>query len=88
MKKTKLTLRLSDSVIATAKQYAAESGVSLSQLTESLYLDYMHGETDPSGFSSGSSPVSLAEKYSGFLQGETIDEEKEITNYLIDKHSK
>jgi len=81
--KKKLTLRLEDSVIDQAKEYAQFNDLSLSQLTESLFLEQL-------SFSSKSSnnPKSVVSRYANLLGRLIADEKTEIEDYLINKHLK
>jgi hypothetical protein len=55
--KTKLTLRLDESVIARAKRYAASRGVSLSELVENYFRAQSELACSPEGWSATLSPA-------------------------------
>jgi len=79
---TKLTLRLEDNLIEMVKQFALKNNLSLSKLTEMLYLKYMNVNTDDV-----STKKSFAEKYSGILKDKITSDDEVISEYLIKKHT-
>ena len=62
--KTKLTLRLDETVIARAKRYAASRGVSLSELVENYFRAQSELPQPPEGWAAALSPAvrTLAER--------------------------
>jgi rRNA-processing protein FCF1 len=77
---TKLTLTIEDAVIKRAKHYAKHTGKSISALVEQ-YLDELTTETSASGLSSG-----LQNLVGSVRLPEDFDEEKELRNYMENKH--
>jgi hypothetical protein len=78
--KTKLTLTIDDSVIKRAKHYAKHSGKSISQIVEQ-YLDGLSNEKIAGGFS-----PKLQQLIGAIQLPKDFDEEKELRNYLENKH--
>lgn len=77
---TKLTLTIDDSVIKRAKHYAKHSGKSISQIVEQ-YLDGLSNEKIAGGIS-----PKLQQLIGAIQLPEDFDEEKELRNYLENKH--
>lgn len=77
--KRKLTLRMDDEAIERAKEYAAERGISVSQLVENFFevletSDEQEVEMSP-----------LVESLWGTLEGEDVDEE-DYREHLEEKY--
>jgi len=75
----KLTLRLDESVIASAKIYAAQNKISLSKLVET----YLRSLVDPKNVEI----TPLVKSLSGVVElPSDLDIRDEYTNYLIEKY--
>lgn len=77
--KRKLTLRMDDEAIERAKEYAAERGISVSQLVENFFellesTDERQVEMSP-----------LVKSLWGTLEGEDVDED-DYREHLEEKH--
>ena len=81
---TKLTLRLQKEIIERMKIYAMKHGISLSNLTESLYKNILVHDNKKMG--QGLTPI--ATKYKGLLGKEEIDYEELKYELLVEKHVK
>ncbi len=80
---TKLTLRLSENVIARAKIYAKSQRISLSKMIES-YLDSLTREKDTGN---NKSITPLVESLSGVINlPPDFDYKKEYADYLTEKY--
>lgn len=78
---TKLTLKLNDSVIEQAKQYAKENNISLSRLIE----NYLQAITERKNKEIKISP--LVESLTGVIQFEEKDYRKGYSDFLSQKYS-
>ena len=78
---TKLTLRLDDELIDQAKDYAARSGKSVSQVVADYFRLLPHGKAQ-TGTPSG---TPLTESLRGLLRGVALDEE-DFRRHLVEKH--
>jgi hypothetical protein len=75
----KITLHLDESVIASAKIYAAQNNISLSKLVE----DYLKSLVDPKNVEI----TQLVKSLSGVVELQAdFDVQGEYTNYLIEKY--
>jgi FtsZ-interacting cell division protein YlmF len=78
---TKLTLTVEKEVIEKAKEYAKNTGRSLSDMIESYLETLVAEEPSPATFSS------KIKKITGVVRlPKDFDEKKEISNYLRKKH--
>jgi ApbE superfamily uncharacterized protein (UPF0280 family) len=77
---TKLTLRLDDELISTAKRYSAKSGKSLSQLVAD-YFTLLAASTAESD----AAPTPRVRALIGVLANATVDE-ADYRRHLEDKH--
>jgi hypothetical protein len=77
---TKLTLTIEDSVIKRAKHYSKHTGKSISELVEQ-YLDELTTHTNTSNLS-----PRLQKLVGAIKLPEDFDEEKELRNYMENKH--
>jgi len=78
---SKLTLKLNESVIERAKQYAKENNISLSRMIES----YLQAVTIRKNSKIEISP--LVESLTGVIELENKDYRKDYTNFLSQKYS-
>jgi len=78
---TKLTLKLNESVIAQAKQFAKENNISLSRMIE----NYLTALTENQGEQKEISP--LVKSLTGVVKLKTIDYKKNYTDFLSQKYS-
>lgn len=76
--RTKLTLRMDEESIARAKRYAAERGVSVSQLVENFF-EALGEEDDELAMSP------LVKSIWGVLEGSDVDED-DYRQHLEEKH--
>lgn len=77
---TKLTLRLDDELISTAKRYSAKSGKSLSQLVADYFTLLAASTTE-----SDAAPTPRVRALIGVLANATVDE-ADYRRHLEDKH--
>ena len=78
---SKLTLKLNESVIERAKQYAKENNISLSRMIES----YLQAVTIKKKTKMEISP--LVESLTGVIELEKINYRKDYTDFLSQKYS-
>lgn len=78
---TKLTLRMDDSLIESAKQYSAKSGKSVSRIVADLF-EIIKNEKLEKHYSTTPAVLSLK----GALKGKPVDE-KDYKRYLEEKYS-
>ena len=78
---TKLTLKLNESVIEQAKQYAKENNISLSKMIE----NYLQAITERKNKEITISP--LVESLTGVIQFEEKDYRKDYSDFLSQKYS-
>ena len=78
---SKLTLKLNESVIERAKQYAKENNISLSRMIES----YLQAVTIKNKNKITISP--LVESLTGVIELEKTDNRKDYTDFLSQKYS-
>ena len=78
---TKLTLKLNESVIERAKQYAKENNVSLSRMIE----NYLQAITIRKKNKIKISP--LVESLTGVMELKKMDNKKDYTDFLSQKYS-
>jgi len=78
---SKLTLKLNESVIERAKQYAKENNISLSRMIES----YLQAVTLKKRTNVKISP--LVESLTGVVELENYDYRKDYTDFLSQKYS-
>ncbi len=78
---SKLTLKLNESVIERAKQYAKENNISLSRMIES----YLQAVTIRKDSKMKISP--LVESLTGVIEPENNDYRKDYTDFLSEKYS-
>ena len=78
---SKLTLKLNESVIERAKQYAKENNISLSRMIE----NYLQAVTIRKNSKIEISP--LVESLTGVIELENKDYRKDYTNFLSQKYS-
>jgi hypothetical protein len=78
---SKLTLKLNESVIEQAKQYAKENNISLSRMIE----NYLKAITIKKKNKIQISP--LVESLTGVIELDKIDYRKDYTNFLSQKYS-
>jgi len=78
---TKLTLKLNESVIERAKQYAKENNVSLSRMIE----NYLQAVTIRKKNKIKISP--LVESLTGVIELKKMDNKKDYTDFLSQKYS-
>lgn len=76
----KLTLRLEERLIEQAKDYAAKSGKSLSQVVADYFRLLTSAEKRPGG-----PPAPLTQSLRGLLKGAGVDE-RDYRRYLEEKH--
>ena len=77
----KLTLKMDDGVIESAKIYAKENNISLSKLIENYLQAVTIKQTDKIEISP------LVESLTGVISLDEEDYRKDYTNYLSDKYS-
>ena len=78
---TKLTLKLNESVIERAKQYAKDNNISLSRMIES----YLQAVTIRKNSKMNVSP--LVESLTGVIKLDKKDYKKDYTDFLSQKYS-
>jgi hypothetical protein len=78
---SKLTLKLNESVIENAKQYAKAHNISLSRMTENDLQIITTGKNEAIKMSP------LVESLTGVIQFEEEDYRKDYTDYLTQKYS-
>jgi len=78
---SKLTLRMDDNLIESAKKYSAKTGKSVSRIVADLFEIIQNEKT---GKKYSITPAVLSLK--GALKGKTVDE-KDYRNYLEEKYS-
>lgn len=80
---SKLTLKLDQTAIERARQYAKKRGISLSRLVEIYFLSLAEREA-----ASASQPTGVVAELAGILAGKQVGTSKEgRIRFLVRKHS-